>query len=151
MAKKDVAQEPGLETRLKPTGMHHIFHFDVLGDGRFREVAVVKMVRNQDKSIRSVYYIDVALLDTTDKGRLKGIITNRHADKYELWDIMSQVTLSNGKNALDYFHQLTRVEHGKGAINTSMGGGLGSVAIESGGIIGSEFSDPGSGVIDPTL
>lgn len=151
MAKKDVAQEAGLETRLKKTGMNHIYHFDVSGDGRYREVAVVKMVRNGDKTVRSVYYIDVALLDTVDKGRLKGIITNRHADKYELWDLMSQNVLSNGKNALDYFHQLTRVEHGKGALTTGMGGGLGAVPVESNSMIGSDFSDPTSGVIDPTL
>jgi hypothetical protein len=148
--REEIEETPGvgLEVRLRPTGMNHIYNFDVLGDGRFREVAVVKMVKAQDGSVRSVYYIDVMLLDNIDKGRIKGIITNRHADKYELWDLMSQSTLNNGKNALDYFHQLTRVEHGKGAINTGFGGGLANARIEGSSMVGSEFSDPTSAALD---
>ena len=145
---KDTKKEVGLEARLKPTGMNHIYFFDVEGDGRLREVAVVKMAKNQDGTVRSVFYIDVALLDNIDKGRMKGIVTNRHADKYELWDLLSQNTLNNGKNALDYFHQLTRVVHGKGATNTSMGGGLGGAVIEGSAMVGSEFSDPSSAALD---
>jgi len=138
----------GLETRLKPTGLNHIFYFDVTGDSRLREVAVVKLDKNPDTSVRSVYYIDVALLDNFDKGRLKSIVTNRHADKYELWDLLAQSTLSNGKNGLDYFHQLVRVVHGEGATNTGMGGGLAGVKLESSDVIGAEFSDPTSASLD---
>ena len=149
MAKNEKAVvEPGLETRLKPTGLNHIYFFDVTGDGRLREVAVVRAVKNPDGTVRSVYYIDVALMDQVDKGRMKGIITSRHADKYELWDLLSQNTLNNGKNALDYFHQMVKVEHGRGAVNTSMGGGLGGVAVESSQMIGSEFTDPTSASIE---
>ena len=149
MAKKEeIIAEPGLEKRLKATQYNHIFLFDIMGDGRFREVAVVKQVKNLDGSVRSVYYIDVALLDNVDKGRIKGIITSRHADKYELWDLLSQNVLNNGKNALDYFHQLTKVEHGKGANTTAPGAGLNSIAIEGNSIIGSEFTDPTSASLD---
>jgi hypothetical protein len=141
-------QQKGLEERLTPTSMNHIFNFDQLGDGRLREVAVVKVDKNKDGTIRSVYYIDVALLDNIDKGRLKSIVTNRHSDKYELWDLLSQSTLSNGKNALDYFHQLTKVEHGVGAVNTGFGGGLAGVQAQNESIVGSEFSDPTSASLD---
>lgn len=138
----------GISSRLRPTQMNHIYHFDILGDGRYREVAVVKLAKDKSGTVRSIYYVDVGLLDSWDKGRIKGIITGVHADKYELWDLMSQTTLNNGKNALDYFHQLTRVEHGKGAVSSGFGAGLGSVQVESNQIIGSEFSDPTSASLD---
>jgi hypothetical protein len=139
---------PGLERRLSPTTLHHVYNFDIKGDGRFREVAVVKMVKHADGSVQSVYYIDIQLLDNIDKGRLKQAVTNVHADKYQLWDLLSQIKLSNGKNALDYFHQLTRVEHGPGATNTQMGGGLAGVRAENNLIVGAEFSDPASGAVN---
>jgi hypothetical protein len=138
----------GIETRLKPTGMNHVYYFDQLGDGRLKEVAVVKIDKDDSGKILSLYYIDVGLLDITDKGRLKTIITSRHADKYALWDLLSQNTLSNGKNALDYFHQLTKVEHGQGAVTTAFTGGLANVPSQGNSIIGSEFSDPASAALD---
>jgi hypothetical protein len=137
-----------IDERLMKTTLNHIFNFDISGDGRMREVAVVKADRNPDKSIRSIYYIDVALLDNVDKGRLKTIVTSRHSDKYELWDLLAQSTLSNGKNALDYFHQLVRSEQGVGTVNTSLGGGLAGVKSEGAQIIGSEFSDPTSAALE---
>lgn len=148
MAKAANPKERRLEDRLKPTGLNHVFNFDIAGDGRWREVAVVKYDRNQDGSARAVYYIDVALLDQVDKGRIKGIITNRHSDKYELWDLMSQNTLSNGKNALDYFHQMVKIEYGTGAVNTDLGGGLANVKTEASSMIGAEFTDPSSAALD---
>lgn len=154
MAKVDQAvaapKVPGLETRIKNTGMNHVVYFDIENDGRMREVALVKMDKNPDGSVRSVYYIDIALLDNIDKGRLKTIVTSVHANKYELWDLMSQSTsiLSNGKNSLDYFHQLTRVVHGLGAVTSGISGGLSSVKGEGNQIIGSEFSPPDSGSFD---
>lgn len=153
MAKANQAATPvvdpnRLENRLRKTNLNHIFNFDVIGDGRWREVAVVKLDKNPDNSIRAVYYIDVALLDQVDKGRLKGLITNRHADKYELWDIMSQNTLSNGKNALDYFHQLVKTAHGIGAVNTDLNGGLAAVPTEASDMIGAGFTDPSSAALD---
>jgi hypothetical protein len=147
MAKQPAEATPGkktngLETRLRPTSMNHIFFFDTENDGRLREVAVVKAARTPDGSVQSVYYIDIALLDNVDKGRLKGLVTGQHADKYELWDLMSQSTLNNGKNALDYFHQLVKTVHGPGATNTSLGGGLAGVKVEGTTMVGAEFGDP---------
>jgi hypothetical protein len=147
-APKAAPKKPGLETRIKPTGMNHIVYFDIQDDGRLREVALVKMDKNLDGTVRSVYYIDVALLDNIDKGRLKAIVTNQHANKYELWDLLAQNTLSNGKNGLDYFHQLTRVVHGQGAVNTGMDGGIAGARAESSVMVGSEFSPPDSASLD---
>jgi hypothetical protein len=117
----------------------HVELMDVDGTGVLKEVVVMKRWDNG-----SVSYIETALLDTTDKARLKGIITNQHSDKYEAWELCEMTTLSNGMNALDYFHQVTRHKHEKGQ-NASQGQGLASVsAIKSSKIIGSEFTDPGS-------
>lgn len=138
----------GLEARIRQTGMNHIVYFDIQNDGRYREVALVKADKNKDGTIRSIYYVDVQLLDNIDKGRLKAIVTNQHANKYELWDLLAQNTLSNGKNGLDYFHQLTRVIHGPGAVNTGMAGGIAGARAESSTIIGSEFSPPDSASLD---
>lgn len=148
-AKKD----PPIQERLKKTNLNHVFLFDVNNDGAFREIAVVKIVRSgpkEDDDIVTMHYIDVASLDNIDKGRLKAIVTSPHADKYELWDLMSQPhsVLNNGKNALDYFHQLVRIARGPGSINTSMGGGLAGVKAESNTIIGTGFTDPRSGTIE---
>lgn len=154
MAKQQAAEkQPGLETRLRKTNLNHIYLLDINDDGRFREVAVSKMERDATGSIQSILYIDIALLDNVDKGRLKGIVMGQHADKYELWDLMSQQSLSNGKNALDYFHQVTRSVQGIGAVNTSLGGGLSGVKAESSAVIGADFSPTGrldTGVIDAT-
>lgn len=143
-----VKKPEGLEKRLTATGLNHVYYFDQTGDGRLREIALVKQDKNRDGTVRSIYYIDIMLLDNVDKGRLKSIITNRHSDKYELWDLLSQSTLSNGKNALDYFHQLTKVEHGAGAVNTGFGGGLASIAVQDNQVVGAEFSDPTSASLD---
>jgi len=140
--------QQGLETRLKPTSMNHIFYFDVEGDGRLREVALVKAAKTQAGTIQSVYYIDIALLDNVDKGRLKSLVTSTHANKYELWDLMSQNQLNNGKNALDYFHQLVRTVHGPGATNTQLGGGLFNVQAEGNRMVGAEFTDPAGAALE---
>jgi hypothetical protein len=92
----------------------------------------------------SVSYIDVALLDNIDKGRIKYVIDGVHSDKYPLFELLSQARLSNGLNALDYFHPVVKIKRAPGHINTSGGGGLGSIKVGSGvgALIGQEFSDP---------
>ena len=104
-----------------------------------REVAVVKEDDNG-----TLYYLDVVALDVVDKGRLKGIVTSLHADKYALWDLMSQQKLSNGCNALDYFHQLVKVKSAPGTSNTAFGGGLATVRVESNKLVASEHTNPSS-------
>jgi hypothetical protein len=116
----------------------HVELKDVDGTGILREVVVMKRWDNGSYS-----YIETALLDNVDKGRLKGIITGPHADKYEAWELCELTNLSNGMNALDYFHQVTRHKREQGSI-ASQGQGLSTVsAIRTSKIIGSEFTNPG--------
>lgn len=123
-----------------PTRFNHVFLVDVADNGALREVAVVKEEANG-----TIYYVDIASLDNFDKGRLKSLVTSQHADKYPLWDLMSQATLSNGKNALDYFHQLVKVKQAPGSVNTALGGGLAGVMPQNNSMVGSGFTDPTSG------
>lgn len=122
-----------------PTAFNHVFLVDIHNDGQMREVAIVKEDDNG-----TLYYLDIVALDVVDKGRLKGIVTSLHADKYALWDLMSQQKLSNGCNALDYFHQLVKVKSAPGTSNTAFGGGLATVRVESNKLVASEHTNPSS-------
>lgn len=83
---------------------NHIEWIDLRDNGVVEECAVMKRFDNGD-----VMYFSLAGLDQIDKGRLAKVITRRDSHLYELWDLMSHVTLGNGMNALMYFHQLTKV------------------------------------------
>lgn len=80
----------------------HISWIDLEHDGIAVEIAVLK---NDDSGL---YFIRLDQLDRIDKQRLFKVINNRNAHLYELWDLMSNVTLGNGANALTYFHQLVK-------------------------------------------
>ena len=135
---------------MHPTRLKHVFYVDVNDNGQFREVAVVKEWPNG-----SLSYIDIGLIDQVDRGRLKKVLMSGHADKYELWDLLSQERLSNGKNALDYFHQMTRTKKAAGHVDNLMGQGGGSLfdsdlRPEGNTVVGSAFTDTTSGVVDST-
>jgi hypothetical protein len=136
-----VAAPPVKRFPRQATRFPQLFMLDVSDNGQLREVALVK----EDEG-GSIYYIDILSLDLFDKGRIKTLVTSQHATMYPLWDLMSQQTLSNGKNALDYFHQLVRVKQGAQSVNTVFGGGLSSVRAESTGLVGQEFTNPNSAV-----
>lgn len=95
----------------------HVYWLDLEGNGTLTECAVMKVFPNGD-----INYIPLASLDGIDKERILRIISNRNAPTYELWDLMSQITLGNGKNALDYFSQLVRAKTASG-VNMPMGTG----------------------------
>jgi len=95
----------------------HVYWLDLDGNGALTECAVMKLFPNGD-----INYIPLAPLDGVDKERMLRIITNRNAGMYELWDLMSQITLGNGKNALDYFSQLVRAKTASG-VNIPVGSG----------------------------
>ena len=132
-----------------PTPLKHVFHVDVNDNGQYREIAVVKEWPNG-----SLSYIDIALIDQVDRGRLKKVLMGGHADKYPLWELLSQERLSNGKNGLDYFHQMVRTKKAAGHVDNLMSGGGSlfdpSVKSESTAVVGSGFTDTGSGVVDST-
>lgn len=82
----------------------HIEWLDLAGTGVATECAILK----KDPS-GNVFFFPLNALDLIDKKRLLDIVTNRNAHMYELWDLMSQITMRNGVNALVYFHQLAKV------------------------------------------
>lgn len=92
--------------------LHHIEQLDIDETGLLQEVAIVK--REEDGT---VHFIQVDSLHPLDKSRLKKIVTSQHADKYPLWELMSQAKLSNGMNALDFFHyNFVKVKRAPGSI-----------------------------------
>lgn len=121
----------------RPTDMRHVFLCDINDDGLFKEIAVV-----METTDGSLFYIEVDRLHPIDKARLKKVIMSVHADKYPLWELLSQGKLSNGMNALDFFHMnYVRIKRPRGAV---VGGGLAHVELDLADdkLIGSSFADP---------
>jgi len=90
----------------------HIEWVDLNNDGTAFEIVVVK----RDKNNNDLYFIKTEDLDDIDKRRLISVLRKRDAAKYELWDLLDNVTLANGENALNFFHQLVRVRTDSGKI-----------------------------------
>ncbi|MNC03130.1 hypothetical protein D3C75_505270 [compost metagenome] len=82
----------------------HVEWIDLYNNGQLHEVAVVKR-----DHIGNIYFIALRDLDIVDKRRIAGILSNRNAASVELYELLSQITLGNGVNALEYFHQLVKV------------------------------------------
>jgi hypothetical protein len=89
----------------------HIEWINLNNEGTLTECAVMKR-----DTLGNTFFIKLDSLDMIDKNRLFKIVTNRNAEVYELWDLMSNVTLGNGVNALTYFHQLAKVITSSGKI-----------------------------------
>jgi hypothetical protein len=75
-----------------------------------------------------VFFFKTNNLDSIDRQRLAGILADRNARSFELWDLMSQRTLGNGMNALAYFHQLVKVLSPQGKIIDPRQGQIGVAA-----------------------
>ena len=88
----------------KSTEHPHIEWIELHADGILHECAVLKR-----DGLGNVFYFKTNSLDTIDKQRLAAILSDRNANNFELWDLMSHRTLGNGVNALAYFHQLVKV------------------------------------------
>ena len=131
-----MAQQAPNKIEKRPTDLKHIFLIDWNDDGLLKEIAVV-----MEAPDGSIYGIEVDKLHPIDKARLKKFIVSVHADKYPLWELLSQGQLNNGLNPLDFFHMnYVKIKRPRGAI---LGGGLATVDVYgSDKIIGSEFSDP---------
>ncbi len=109
----------------QPGQFPHVKWIDVRSDGILCECAVV----NEDV-YGNVYFFELSKLDAIDKQRIFKVLTKRDADKYPLWDLLSNTTLGNGMNALDYFHQLVKVLTPSGKITNPRAGqvGFGEIA-----------------------
>jgi hypothetical protein len=126
----------------RPTDLKHVWLVDWNDDGLLKEIAIVK-----ETADGTLFGIEVDKLHPIDKKRLKSVITSVHADKYPLWELLSQGRLNNGMNALDFFHMnYVKVKRPKGAV---IGGGLASVELggDDDKMIGAEFADPRGGVV----
>lgn len=133
------------EIVIQSTSLPHVFLCDVDDSGLLKEILLVKRFRDG-----SIYYVEIDTLHQIDKGRIKKIVTSQHADKYECWELLSQSKLSNGMNALDFFHSNNvRVKRPKGARAST--GGLETVAAySSDSMIGADFSNPAEAHLDKT-
>lgn len=125
----------------RKTDLHHVFLIDWNDDGILKEVAVVSETPDG-----TIYGIEVDRLHPIDKARLKKFLVSVHADKYPLWELLSQGTLNNGSNALDFFHvNYVKVKRPRGAV---LGGGLASVEVYgSDAQIGAEFTRGDQGTV----
>lgn len=99
-----------VKTRKSPK-YPHIEWVDLYDNGVFVECAIVKRDRRGN-----IYFIRLDRLDGIDLERMFSIVNNRNAKNFELWDLMHQVTLGNGINALTYFHQLVEIVTPSGQI-----------------------------------
>lgn len=90
----------------------HIAAVDLYGKQYATEVAVMAIdARNGD-----LYFIRLDHLDQIDIKRLRQIILARDSARYALWDLMSNKTLPNGMNALEFFQQFVMVRTAGGEI-----------------------------------
>jgi len=85
------------------TSIPHVFRIDLQGNGLADECAIV-----QRDNFGNILYLKIADLDQIDRERIGKILKHRFVKSLPLWDIMSQTTLKNNVNALDYFHQLVK-------------------------------------------
>ena len=85
------------------TQIPHVFRIDLNNDGLAHECAVVST-----DHYGNTYYLKIAELDQIDRVRIGKILQHRYITKLPLWDVMSQTTLKNGMNALEYFQQLVK-------------------------------------------
>ena len=89
---------------IRPGTEPHIFWIDLEQNGVLVQCAVMRR-----DGQGNIYYIPLENMDDVDRMRLLRIVRNRNANNFELWDLMSNITLNNGVNALEYFHQLVTV------------------------------------------
>lgn len=135
-----MAQAPAKIEKRK-TDIHHVFLIDWNDDGILKEIAVV-----MEAPDGTLYGIEVDKLHPIDKARLKKFLVSVHADKYPLWELLSQGKLNNGINPLDFFHMnYVKAKRPRGAV---LGGGLASIEVYgSDAQIGSEFTKGDQGTV----
>lgn len=110
----------------RPGRLPHIYWIDLKDNGVLYECAVMKTDGNGNR-----FYFEVGPLDGIDKQRLTRILTSRNAKSFELWDLMSNVTLNNGINALGYFHQLVKIISEQGVIYNPRAGVVGVGQVDT--------------------
>lgn len=102
----------------------HIEWIELNNDGIMHECAVMKR-----DAVGNVLFFKTNDLDEIDKKRLTGILMDRNARNFELWDLMANKTLGNGMNALVYFSQLVRQLTTNGKILDPRAGQMGTGTV----------------------
>lgn len=131
------------EIVLQPTNLPHVFLCDIDDSGLLKEILLVKKFKDG-----SIYFVEIDPLHPIDKSRIKKIVTSQHADKYECWELLSNARLSNGMNALDFFHTnnvKTKRPRGAKASNNSLEN---AVTYGSDNMIGADFVNPAEAQLD---
>jgi hypothetical protein len=105
----------------KKGSLPHIEWIDLKGDGVFHECCVLKR-----DELGNIMFFQINALDRIDKGRLERILNTRLAPQLACWDLLSQQTLNNGMNALEYFHPLVRTITSAGKIYNPQHGVIGT-------------------------
>lgn len=111
-----------------------IKQLDLANNGVLTEVTIVKVVERgtdaEGKPQREIWFIKNEELDTIDQKRLLNVLQRsaKVNDFQPLYETLAQVTLGNGQNALDYFHQYVRIRYPSGAIERPRAGRTGGVA-----------------------
>ena len=102
----------------------HIEWLELNADGILHECAIMKR-----DGAGNVLFFKTNDLDEIDKRRLAGLLVDRNARQFELWDLMANRTLGNGVNALTYFNQLVRQLTPGGRVLDPRSGQMGTGAV----------------------
>lgn len=89
----------------------HVRHITLKDPTILIECAILKELPNGD-----LFYFTIESLDLVDRKRLVNILSRPDSHTRDLCDVLQQVTLNNGANALEYFHQLAYVKTKGGGI-----------------------------------
>jgi len=116
-----------MTVRTSPGQFPHVKWIDLKGNGLMVECAVMK-----EDGQGNIYYFELGRLDNIDRQRIARLLTSRNAPNMELWDLMSNTTLNNGVNALDYFHQLVKIISADGVVFSPRAGTVGTGTFNAG-------------------
>lgn len=118
-------QQAPVSYKVEKSGEYpHIEWIELNGDGIMHECIIMKRDR-----MGNVLFFKTNDLDEIDKRRVAGILMDRNARNFELWDLMSNKTLGNGVNALQYFNQLVRQLTPNGKVLDPRSGQMGTGAV----------------------
>ena len=113
-------------TRFATSKYNHVYWADITGNGLIQEVIVIAHAPNG-----TVWFVPVNSLDHIDRARIFRLINDRTSTMLPLYEIMSHTRLNNGVNALEYFHQLTKMMTPSGTITRVNAGYLGAQLQQS--------------------
>lgn len=99
-----------------------IKRLDLKRNGVLVEVTLINAIRvgenERREPVYEVWFIKNDELDSIDRRRLLDVLNKsaRIDDARPLYETMAEITLGNGTNALDYFHQYVKVLYPSGVI-----------------------------------